>query len=157
MWRKEGERENGDRDRQTDGEITGVPIIMPCGIWSGEQCVDTARRKCRGCAADFRIAELLRDSKSTHIDPLPSGCVSQTHSGLWVLTERRNCGARGGVLPQYILYTWVNSNEHFHAIKLKELLVIKKARGACAGSERWAEGGRKEGRDNKFLHSFNHC
>lgn len=59
-----------------------------------------------------------------------------------------------------ILYTRVNSNEHFHAIKLKKLLVIKMMREECA-RKGWGEA-RKAGegerrKDNKFLHSFNHC
>lgn len=57
------------------------------------------------------------------------------------------------------LYTRVNSNEHFHAIKLKELLVDNENKKEKKNNDEreGCEWKKRKKENNKFLHSFNHC
>lgn len=60
-------------------EIIGEPILRRAESVGGANVSISRVVNAKG-AADFRITEFFRDSKSTHIDPLPSRYVSQTIS-----------------------------------------------------------------------------
>jgi len=68
---------NGQKDPRDNWRAD----ITPCRICRGSKVSIPRVVNVKG-AADFQITEFLRDSKSTHIDSLPSGRISQTHSGL---------------------------------------------------------------------------